>query len=109
MAIRRLPGMATLDFGVFWEDVGSHDGWRIQFNKTLDKSPLLKPVRLLDPAGNLWASADSIEEMQSSIDDLMLSCSAKDPLIGSDEAKAALRTVLQALVVIVVKRVAEQA
>lgn len=49
MSIRRLWGTGTVDAGVFWEDKVNENGWRIQYNKTLDSFSPLKPYRLLDP------------------------------------------------------------
>lgn len=58
MAVRELFKTGTLGGYVFWENVGEFDGWRIQYNKTLDKFGPLKPYRLLDPNNMLIASAD---------------------------------------------------
>ena len=54
MSIRRLWGTGTVDAGVFWEDKVNENGWRIQYNKTLDSFSPLKPYRLLD----LFSSED---------------------------------------------------
>ena len=62
MAIRKLYGTATLGGRVFWTEVASHQGWRVQYNETLDKASPLKAYRLLDPRGHLWASADDANE-----------------------------------------------
>lgn len=36
MAIRRLLGTPTVDAGIFWDDVYEKQGWRVQYNSTLD-------------------------------------------------------------------------
>lgn len=97
MAIRRLYGTATFDAGIFWSDSVNHNGWRIQYNKTLEATKVLKPYRLLDPKGNLWASSDSLAEMAESLPELATVFSEKEPLFGSDEAKAFIKSVLTAV------------
>lgn len=96
MAIRRLYGTGTADAGVFWSDTVNDNGWRIQFNATLDATQVLKPYRLLDPKGNLWASSDSLSEMANSLPELAVEFSEKEPLFSSDEAKSFIKTVIAA-------------
>ena len=91
MSIRRLYGTGTVDAGVFWDDKISENGWRIQYNRTLDKFSPLKPFRLLDPSGNLWASADSLEEMIEALPELSAEFSKKTPLFSSEEFKDFVR------------------
>lgn len=64
MAIHRLLGTPTADAGIFWDDVYEKNGWRVQYNSTLDSflSPL-KPYRLLDDSSRLLASGDSRREL----------------------------------------------
>jgi hypothetical protein len=78
MTIRKLFGTATADMGVFWEDKVNHEGWRIQYNKTLDVASPLKPFRLLDPKGHLWASADELKELAEALPTLCTEFSAKE-------------------------------
>ena len=93
MAIRRLFGTATVDLGVFWEDKVNERGWRIQYNHTLDVASPLKPFRLLDPRGNLWASADMLPEMAKALPELVAEFSQKEPLFDSDDVKRFVKEV----------------
>jgi len=61
MSIRKLYKTPTAGGLVFWEDLAEINGWRIQYNKTLDHISPLKPYRLLDNSNYLIASADSLE------------------------------------------------
>lgn len=94
MSIRRLWGTGTVDAGVFWEDKVNENGWRIQYNKTLDSFSPLKPYRLLDPLGNLWASSDTLAEMVENMPELIEVFSKKEPLFSSEDCKKFLKTVL---------------
>lgn len=94
MAIRRLYGTATADLGVFWNDCINENSWRIQYNKTLDTTGFLKPYRLLDPKGNLWASADTLAELANALPELAELFSVKEPLFSSDEAKKFVKCVV---------------
>lgn len=96
MGIRRLYGTGTVDAGIFWDDCVNEQGWRIQHNKTLDITGLLKPYRLLDPKGNLWASSDTLSEMANALPELANSFSEKEPLFGSDEVKSFVKAVFSA-------------
>ncbi len=98
MAIRRLYGTATVDAGVFWEDCVSHEGWRIQYNKTLDKTLVLKPYRLLDPMGNLWASSDTLSELAEALPELTKVFAKKQPLFDSEDAKKFISIALSVLI-----------
>lgn len=91
MSIRRLYGTGTIDAGVFWENKIDEKGWRIQYNSTLDNFSFLKPFRLLDPSGNLWASADSLKEMIEALPELSAEFSKKTPLFSGDEFKSFVR------------------
>ena len=71
MPIRKLPGTPTVNAGVFWTEIVNLEGWKVQYNKTLDKYSPLKPCRLLGPDDVLWASADSPEELQEALTNLM--------------------------------------
>ncbi|MBV1790532.1 hypothetical protein KQ940_20930 [Marinobacterium sp. D7] len=93
MGIRRLYGTGTVDAGVFWDECVSEKGWRIQHNKTLEVTGMLKPYRLLDPKGNLWASSDTLSEMANALPELAASFSEKEPLFGSEEAKCFVKAV----------------
>src|SRR5690554_5900475 len=96
MAIRRLYGTGTADAGIFWDDYINENGWRIQYNKTLEATSILKPYRLLDPKGNLWASSDTLHEMVNSLPELAASFSEKEPLFSSDEVKSLIKKVAMA-------------
>ncbi|KZY28191.1 hypothetical protein A3754_06405 [Alcanivorax sp. HI0083] len=98
MSVRRLFGTATADAGVFWSDKVSEQGWRIQYNKTLDKVSPLKPYRLLDPSGNLWASSDTMQEMVDDLPGLIDEFSGKDSLFSSEEAKKLAKEAIGILV-----------
>lgn len=98
MSVRRLFGTATADAGVFWSDKVSEQGWRIQYNKTLDKVSPLKPYRLLDPSGNLWASADTMKEIVDDLPALIDEFSRKEALLSSDEVKKSAKAALSILV-----------
>ena len=63
MSIRKGPNTPTLGGKVFWTDKHEYQGWRIQYNSTLDSITPLKPYRLLDPQDRLIASGDSVEEL----------------------------------------------
>lgn len=63
MAVRRLFRTWVLDWGVFWEEIANKDGWKIQFNPTLEATAFLKPYRLISPDKRLFASADSPKEL----------------------------------------------
>lgn len=63
MAIHRLFKTQTLGGKVFWTDKHEYQGWRIQYNSTLDSITPLKPYRILDPRDRLIASGDSVEEL----------------------------------------------
>lgn len=104
MTIRRLFGTATVDAGLFWEDRLNHKGWRIQYNHTLDVASPLKPFRLLDPRGNLWASADSFSELADALPTLCVDFAAKEPLFDSDDAKEFARQVALFLIKAAAKR-----
>lgn len=96
MAIRRLYGTATADAGIFWSDCVSEGGWRIQYNKTLETTRMLKPYRLLDQKGNLWASSDTLSEMANALPELAEAFSQKEPLFSSDEMKGFIKAVVTA-------------
>ncbi|MCC5877215.1 MAG: hypothetical protein JJU11_13420, partial [Candidatus Sumerlaeia bacterium] len=49
MGVRKLPGTPTVGGLLFWKYIATIDGWRIQYNKTLDKASPLNPYRLLGP------------------------------------------------------------
>ncbi len=98
MAVRRLFGTATADLGWFWVDCVHHNGWRIQYNKKLDTTGVLKPYRLLDPQGHLWASSDNFKEMVEELPELVRVFSEKEPLFSGDEAKVFVKMVLQTVV-----------
>ncbi|MCL5050381.1 MAG: hypothetical protein M1473_07650 [Firmicutes bacterium] len=87
MAIRTLMGTPTTDAGVFWSDKLDHAGWRIQYNSTLEKTNLLKPYRLLDPSGNLWASSDTLEEMVIALPELTNLFSKQESLFTTEDLK----------------------
>ena len=96
MTIRRLYGTATVDAGVFWDDCVNENGWRIQSNNTFRAAGMLKPYRLLDPKGNLWASSDTLSEMADALPELAIVFSEKEPLFDSDEAKSFVKEVFRA-------------
>jgi hypothetical protein len=96
MAIRRLYGTATVDAGVFWDDCVNESGWRIQSNSAFKTTGMLKPYRLLDPKGNLWASSDTLSEMADALPELAITFSEKEPLFDSDEAKSFVKAVFSA-------------
>jgi len=112
MPIRKLPGTATADAGVFWDDKVNHKGWRIQYNHTLDVASPLKPFRLLDPKSTLWASADTLEEMVEALPRLCEEFSAKEPLFDSDDARAFGKMAIEILKIVgptVIKQVIKTA
>lgn len=80
MSIRKLFGTPTVDAQVFWTQLVNEDGWRVQYNQTLDKFSPLKPYRLLDPDGYLWASADSATELADAMPQLIRDFAEKNPL-----------------------------
>jgi hypothetical protein len=96
MAIRRLYGTGTADAGVFWSDCVNRNGWRIQYNQTLEVTRILKPYRLLDPKGNLWASSDTLSEMADALPELAVVFTEKEPLFSSDEVKGFVKAVVAA-------------
>ncbi len=84
MTIRRLLGTPTVDAGVFWETLPGAGGWKLQFNKTLDRWSPLNPYRLLDPEGYLWASSDSLEELRDGLPGLVDEFAAKSPVVSKE-------------------------
>lgn len=105
MAIRRLFGTATVDAGVFWEDKVNYKNWRIQYNSTLDNFSPLKPFRLLDPQGSLWASSDTLEEMNEALPGLIEEFSAKDALFTGNDIKKFVGLVATAATGVVVSEI----
>lgn len=71
MSIRKLLKTPTLGGKVFWTDKYEYQGWRIQYNSTLDSIAPLKPYRLLNPSDHLVASADSVEELVEALSDFI--------------------------------------
>ena len=100
MTIRKLYGIVTGGGEVFWDDKLNHNGWRIQYNHTLDVASPLKPYRLLDPKNNLWASADTLEELVEALPGLSKEFGAKEPLFDSDDARAFLKMAIDILKVV---------
>ena len=98
--MRKFPGIATTDAGVFWTDVASHNGWRVQYNKTLDKASPLSPYRLLDPESNLWASANEAGDLKSGLSGIVAEFEKRQPLLTREDAKKLLEA-LGALIVTV--------
>jgi hypothetical protein len=96
MAIRKLYGTATLGGVFFWSDVAAHDGWRVQYNRTLDKASPLNAYRLIDAENQLWASADSASELSEALPALVEEFSTKTPLLGNEQAKQLLIAALSA-------------
>ena len=84
-SVRNLPKLPTAGGRVFWSDVAEGDGWRIQYNRLLEKASPLKPFRLLDPQDYLCASADSAEELVAALPRLVAEYSVRSPAIGSDQ------------------------
>jgi len=76
-----LPGTPTFGGVFFWKDIANEDGWRIQYNLVLDKTRVLRPIRLLDPKDYLWASTRSLEELKAELPQLIEQISKKDPLV----------------------------
>jgi hypothetical protein len=103
MPVRKLPGTPTLGGVVFWKDIVVKDGWRVQYNATLDKATPLKPYRLIDSEDYLWASADSIEEFQSALPDLVTRFVDKKPLFTKADVNKALTVVLNIALTIATK------
>jgi hypothetical protein len=93
MAIRKLFGTPTVDAGIFWSEVVNQSGWRVQYNRTLDAFSLLKPYRLLDPDGYLWASADSAQELAQAMPELIQEFCEKNPLFPREDVAPTLMTV----------------
>lgn len=81
MPVRKLFKTPTLGGAVFWADIAKHEGWRIQYNQTLDSLSPLKPYRLLDPDDYLIASADEAVELQEAIGELAEQYAKRDPAI----------------------------
>ena len=71
MTINRQLKTPTLGGKVFWTDKHEYQGWRIQYNPTLDTITPLKPYRLLNPKDRLIASADSVEELVGVLPDFI--------------------------------------
>jgi len=97
MGIRKLFGTPTVDAGIFWTNVVDVEGWRVQHNQTLQDVSPLKPYRLLNPEGYLWASADSAEEMANAMPELIKEFGKKDPLFTYQEVIDHLTTVAELL------------
>lgn len=93
MAIRRFSGFMTAGGRFFWKTLVEHDGWRIQQNNLLRKVSL-KPFRLLDPDGVLWASSDTLEELQRELPALIAHFSTKKAFINSEDVKQALHALM---------------
>lgn len=98
MAIRKLFGTPTIDAEVFWREIVNQDGWRVQYNRTLDKRSPLKPFRLLDPDSYLWASADSAEELAEAMPQLIQEFGERNPLFTREDVGRTLMTVASLLI-----------
>ncbi len=104
MSIRRFSGLQTLMEGaVFWTDLVNERGWRIQYNRTLDVFLPLKPFRLLDPNGVLWASADEAEELANELPNMVAEFAQKDPLIDQEMVQDIMATVAKELFKVALK------
>ncbi len=98
MSVRKLFGTPTIDAQVFWAEIVNQDGWRVQYNRVLDKHSPLKPFRLLDPEGYLWASADSADELANAMPQLIQEFGEKYPLFTREDVAKTLMTVAGLLV-----------
>lgn len=98
MSIRKLFGTPTVDLQLFWTEIVNQDGWRVQYNRTLDKHSPLKPFRLLDPESYLWASADSADELADAMPELIQDFGEKNPLFTREDVAKTLMTVAGLLV-----------
>ncbi len=98
MSIRKLFGTPTVDAEVFWSEIVNQDGWRVQYNRTLDKHSPLKPFRLLDPDSYLWASADSAEELAEAMPQLIQEFGERNPLFTREDVGRTLMTVAGLLI-----------
>jgi len=98
MSIRKLFGTATIDAGVFWTEIVNQNGWRVQYNRTLDKHSPLKPYRLLDPDKHLWASADTAEELAEAMPQLIQEFGERNPLFTREDVGRTLKTVASLLI-----------
>jgi hypothetical protein len=97
MSTRDLVKLPTAGGKVFWTDVVNRDGWRVQYNKTLDKVTPLKPFRLLDPQDYLCASANTVEEMAQALPRLIAKYEKKKPVVTHEQVKDALLNIATVL------------
>lgn len=88
----------------FWVDVVSERGWRVQYNKALDKLSPLRPYRLLDPGDVLWMSADSESEMAERLPALIEEHENKPPLLTGNEVKQSLLAGLKFMLAALARR-----
>lgn len=107
MAIRMLFKSPTINAGVWWETVYSHQGWCVQYNSSLDTITPLKPYRLLDPEGYLLASADTLSDFEEHIDRLIDHYNQCQPIITREEAARRIFDIVMVIVTHVGKRAAE--
>ena len=104
MTVRKLYGTPTLtERAVFWDTIANEEGWRIQFNKALKATKTLKPFRLLDPNRYLWASADTLEELQDALPELVDEFSQKSPLFTGEDVLRALAAAAKVAVAVLAK------
>ena len=109
MAIRKLFKTPTIDARVFWKQISESGGWRIQYNRTLDKTPLLKPYRLLDPAKYLIASADSLDDFEgAALDDLVAEFSQRNALVTKEQVGKVAKTIAAAVFAAIQQRAEEK-
>lgn len=105
MSVRRWPGTPTnpMEGAMWWTEVVNEKGWRIQFNKTFDTVTPLKPYRLLDPRGYIWASADDPDELQKELPELTEWIASKEPLFTGEDVKDAIKALGPLLIAIISK------
>ena len=94
MTVRKLFKTPTLGGLIFWTDIAVHEGWRIQYNSTLDSCSPLKPYRLLDPDDYLIASADKASELQDALEDLAEQYSRRAPAVDYDTVACILAVLI---------------
>lgn len=95
MSVSRKSPDTPASHGPFWTDVVTANGWRIQYNNTLDMLSPLKPYRLVDPGDILWVSTDTEAEMTAHLPELIAEYAARDALVTRKEVKEALLGGLQ--------------
>lgn len=104
MTVRKLPGTATINAHLFWDEIENVNGWKIQYNSVLNRLTPLNPVRLLDPQGHLWASAANLEEMSEALPGLIKEFESADPLLSREEVVEALIKIAKTLLTFVRKK-----